>query len=254
MGVEVTDTAAAIARARAWESELPESERLFSDPYARLFAGGPAADEAVALFLTAPNFREQIRIRTRFIDDAVRAAFAAGTRQLIILGVGFDCRALRLREIAARGVKVFEVDFAAQLERKAEVLAAAGTEVPPFVSMIPTDFTAPAYEQRLTTDLEAAGFEAAAPVVVVWEGVVSYLTEEAANRGFRWIAGTGGAGSRLVFNYPISRFDPVDLLPRIRAHGFAWLDDCTLADVYGRYLPGTPPPGCDLYHLAVAWR
>ena len=38
MSVEVTDTAAAVARVRSWESQLPEEQRLFEDPYAHLFA------------------------------------------------------------------------------------------------------------------------------------------------------------------------------------------------------------------------
>ncbi len=96
MTVEITDTAAAVARVRSWESQLPEGQRLFDDPYARLFGGGEAADEAVERFLSAPIFREHVRLRTRFIDDAVRAALAAGLTQIVNLGVGFDCRTLRL--------------------------------------------------------------------------------------------------------------------------------------------------------------
>jgi len=91
-------------------------------------------------------------------------------------------------------------------------------------------------------------------VVIVWEGVLSYLDDIACDRTLEWIASVAAPGSRLVFNYPISRFDPDDLVPRIRRAGFVWLDDASLADVYGRYLPGDPPPGSDLYHLAVAWR
>src|SRR5262245_49744388 len=116
MSVEVTDTAAAIARVRSWERELPEGERLFDDPYAHLFADGAAADEAVALFLSAPLFRCHIRLRTRFIDDAVRAALADDVKQIVNLGAGFDCRALRLTEIPAAGAQVYEVDFASQLD------------------------------------------------------------------------------------------------------------------------------------------
>ena len=253
MNIEVTDTAAAIARVRSWEVVLPEEERLFSDPYAHLFAGGPAADEAVRLFLSVPIFRDHVRLRTRFIDDAVRAALAAGISQIVNLGVGFDCRTLRLGEIVERGAQVFEVDFAAQLERKAAILATASVRMPPFAHLIPADFTA-AFEGALMADLVAAGFDAAAPVVIVWEGVMSYLDDVACDRTLRWIAEAGGPGSRLVFNYPVSRFDPEDLQPRIAAAGFVWLDDASLADVYGRYLSGDPPAGSDLYRLAVAWR
>jgi methyltransferase (TIGR00027 family) len=130
MSVEITDTAAAVARVRSWESQLPEGERLFEDPYAHLFAGGEAAEEAVQRFLSAPIFREHIRLRTRFIDDAVRAAIAAGIAQVVNLGVGFDCRTLRLAEIAEHDAQVFEVDLGAQVERKAAILGAAGIAMP----------------------------------------------------------------------------------------------------------------------------
>ena len=253
MGVQVTDTAAAIARVRSWERDLPEAERLFDDPYAHLFAGAEGADEAVRLFLSAPVFRDQVRLRTRFVDDALRAALATGIRQVINLGVGFDCRPLRLVELAERGAQVFEVDLAAQLERKASILAAAGIAMPPFAHAIPADFTTD-FAAGLTRDLAAADFDAASPVIIVWEGVLGYLDDVACNRTLRWITSIASKGTRLVFNYPVSRFDPEDLLRRIRGAGFEWLDDTSLADVYGRYLSGDPPAGSDLYRLAVAWR
>jgi methyltransferase (TIGR00027 family) len=253
MSVEVTDTAAAVARVRSWESQLPEEQRLFEDPYAHLFAGGEAADEAVQRFLSAPIFREHIRLRTRFIDDAVRAAIAAGIAQVVNLGVGFDCRTLRLTEIAEHDAQVFEIDLGAQLERKAAILGAAGIAIPPFAHLIAADFTAE-FEGPLTADLIAAGFDVTPPVVIVWEGVLSYLDNVACDRTLRWITSISAEGSRLVFNYPVSRFHPDDLLPRIRSAGFVWLDDASLGDVYGRYLPGDPPLGNDLYRFAVAWR
>jgi methyltransferase (TIGR00027 family) len=253
MSVEVTDTAAAVARVRSWESQLPEEQRLFEDPYAHLFAGGEAADEVVQRFLSAPIFREHIRLRTRFIDDAVRAAIAAGIAQVVNLGVGFDCRTLRLTEIAEHDAQVFEVDLGAQVERKAAILGAAGIAMPPFAHLIAADFTAD-FEAPLTADLIAAGFDVTRPVVIVWEGVLSYLDNVACDRTLRWITSISAEGSRLVFNYPVSRFHPDDLLPRIRGAGFVWLDDASLGDVYGRYLPGDPPAGNDLYRFAVAWR
>jgi methyltransferase (TIGR00027 family) len=253
MSVEITDTAAAIARVRSWERELPADERLFDDPYAHLFAGGEGVDEAVRLLLSAPLFRDHVRLRTRFIDDAMRAALAASIGQIVNLGVGFDCRTLRLDEIAAQGAQVFEVDLAPQLERKVAILTAAGITMPPWAHLIAADFTAD-FASALTADLAAAGFDAAAPSIVVWEGVLGYLDDVACDRTLRWIAAISAPGSRLVFNYPVSRFDPDDLLPRIREAGFVWLDDVSLGAVYGRYLSGEPPFGSDLYRFAVAWR
>ena len=254
MGVEVTDTAAAVARVRSWEQELPSEERLFEDPYAHLFGGGEAADEAVRLFLSAPIFRCHVRLRTRFIDDALRAALAEGTKQIVNLGVGFDCRTLRLPEIAEQEAEVFEVDLPDQLQRKVAILAAAGVVLPSFAHLVGSDFGADDFPEKLSVDLAAATYDAKAPVVIVWEGVLSYLDDVACDRTLRWIAGTGGRGSRLVFNYPVSRFDPERLRTRILGVGFEWLDDASLADVYGRYLTGDPPEGSDLYRFAVAWR
>jgi methyltransferase (TIGR00027 family) len=254
MSVEVTDTAAAIARVRAWERELPAAERLFDDPYAHLFADGAAADEAVRLFLSAPLFRCHIRIRTRFIDDTVRAALADDVRQIVNLGAGFDSRALRLPEIAAAEADVYEVDLGAQLQRKVEILLRAGVAYPAFAHPVPADFTVDGFEVALGADLEAAGFDTGRPAIAICEGVFSYLDDAACDRMLHWVATMGSAGSRLVFNYPVSRFGPDDLVPRVRAAGFSWLDDASLADVYGRYFSDDPPPHGDLYRLAVAWR
>jgi methyltransferase (TIGR00027 family) len=238
---------------RSWDSALPEDQRLFDDPYANLFVGGAAAEEAVQLFLSAPIFREHVRLRTRFIDDALRAAVAAGITQVVNLGVGFDTRTLRLKELAEHGADVYEVDFAVQLERKTAILRAAGITLPTFAHLISADFNGE-FEAALSADLAAAGFDRTRPVCVIWEGVLSYLDDVACDRTLRWITSVSAPGSRLVFNYPVSRFDPEDLEPRISAAGFVWLDDASLGDVYGRYLPGDPPSGNELYHFAVAWR
>ncbi|MBB5069009.1 methyltransferase (TIGR00027 family) [Saccharopolyspora gloriosae] len=99
-------TAAAVAQERAVESAAPGA--LVRDPWARKLV-----DAAVA---AAPDSHQQWRwladgatpgsmvpamsgflaLRTRWIDDAVLAAVTAGARQVVVLGAGFDTRALRL--------------------------------------------------------------------------------------------------------------------------------------------------------------
>ena len=66
------------------------------------------------------------------------------------------------------------------------------------------------------------------------------------------MAGSGARGSRLVFNYNLSRFGPDAVRARVLEAGFATLADEALADTYRHYLGGEPPPGGDLYRLAVA--
>ena len=250
--IEVTDTAAAVARVRAEESALPPATRLFEDPFAYLFAGGAAGEAASELFRSVPFFREAIRLRTRFIDDTVRAALADGIREIVILGAGFDCRALRLPEIASVGARVFEVDFATQLDAKRALLVGAGIPVPEFLHPVPCDFHAPDFEATLSRRLSTAGFRAPSRVLFVWEGVISYLEDAAIARSLRWMASGGGPGSRLVFNYNLSRFGPDAIRARVLEAGFATLADEPLADTYRRYLGGEPPPGGDLHRIAVA--
>ena len=62
--IEVTDTAAAIARVRAEESALPPEQRLFDDPYARLFVGGAPIKWIIVLaqLLRLPGELHQINL------------------------------------------------------------------------------------------------------------------------------------------------------------------------------------------------
>jgi methyltransferase (TIGR00027 family) len=64
--------------------------------------------------------------RTRFFDDQVLAAIGRGTSQVVILGAGYDDRALRFR---APGVRYFEIDHPAtqaDKRRRLEALTAPG--------------------------------------------------------------------------------------------------------------------------------
>jgi methyltransferase (TIGR00027 family) len=250
--IDVTDTAAAIARLRAAESELPAEQRLFDDPFARHFSGGAEADEALAQFLRVPFFADAIRVRTRYIDDAVRAAVSDGMRQLVLLGAGFDCRAFRLHEIARAGARVFEVDYAAQLARKRGILDAAGVPLPESVRAVASDFEAEGYDARLASDLGAAGFVAERPVLFVCEGVLGYLKDPEIDRCLRLMATAGARGSRAVFNYGTVNVAPERLAERVHIAGFTALEDHTLGALYVRYIGGTPPAGGEFQRIALA--
>jgi methyltransferase (TIGR00027 family) len=59
--------------------------------------------------------------RTRLIDDWIGDAAAAGAQQVVLLGAGFDCRALRLPRLAK--IPTFELDRPQLLEEKRKRLA-----------------------------------------------------------------------------------------------------------------------------------
>ena len=106
---------------------------MFSDPYARHFVParqrallGPAHLPPVRALLEgyfdwrAPGARTSGAARTRLIDDWVREALAAFVEQVVILGAGFDCRALRMKEL--KNIPVFEVDRPAMIAHKERIV------------------------------------------------------------------------------------------------------------------------------------
>lgn len=129
--------------------------------------------------------------RTVAVDDAVREHGAA---QVVVLGAGLDSRAWRLPELAP--ATVFEVDHPASQADKQRRLGAlvpvAGRVVPVAVDLA---------EDPLADALLAAGLDAARPTTWVWEGVVPYLTRDAAISTLVQLAVLSAPGSRLVVQY-----------------------------------------------------
>lgn len=175
----VADTAFSIAAVRAEEGQRPPAARLFDDPYAAFFAAaGAHAAESTQRYLDLPFFRDGVRLRTRYIDDAVREGLKAGPNQIVLLGAGFDARGLRMPEIAAHHASVYEVDTAEQLARKGDVLAAAGVEVPARVRYVPFEWGSADFDTVLAAALEASGFRRGEGAIFVWEGVIGYIGSE----------------------------------------------------------------------------
>jgi methyltransferase (TIGR00027 family) len=249
----VADTAYSIALVRAQEAELPAGERLFEDPYGAIFAAaGEHAREGTERFLALPFFRAGVRLRTRFIDDAVREGLGAGLDQLVLLGAGFDARGLRMPEIARHHATVFEVDLPAQLDRKGAILRAAGVTLPPSIAYVPCDFAVPDFGDALLASLEARGFRRGAGAIFVWEGVLGYIDADTIDRSLAFMVRAGGPGTRLVLTFGHADFDAFNTLDRIRRAGFTMREDLGGDALFRRYLSGEPHPNAWLIRLGVA--
>ena len=108
-------------------------------------------------------------IRTRYFDDwLLRVTGETGIRQVVLLAAGLDTRAFRLAWPAS--THLFEVDKAAVLHDKAQVLAAAGAQPACTRTVIEADLTAP-----WTASLLAAGFAAQQAAIWLLEGFLFYL-------------------------------------------------------------------------------
>lgn len=202
-------TAQWVAAARGLGRLLPESTRLADDPYGLAFASPalgrlidrtraawPDGADAIARVPGLSLWIVYMQVRTRLIDDAVRAFVAGGGRQVVVLGAGYDCRALRLRELD--GARVIEVDHPATQHHKRAVLARLAVTSP-------VDYLAWDFETHPLDDLPGAladaGLDAGAPSLTIWEGVTMYLTDAAIDASLRAIATWSTAGSVLAMTY-----------------------------------------------------
>lgn len=253
MSLTAADTAFAIAFVRADEMRRSPSERLFEDPFARIFdAAGDHAREGTKRFIELPFFLDAVRLRTRALDEVVREALAAGTKQIVLLGAGFDMRAHRMPEIAASGATVIEVDLLSQLERKRDLLEAAGVSIPAHVKVVASDFSASAFDVTLARDLERAGFRKNEAAVFVWEGVIAYLDADAVDRTLRFVATAAGAGTRLAFELVPMAFDPPAEI-RTKSAGFSRFQQISFDALWRKWLPGEPHPNAASLFVGVAF-
>ncbi|MGO9196399.1 MAG: class I SAM-dependent methyltransferase [Acidimicrobiales bacterium] len=285
-----SNTAAYMALFRAVESGGPYDPRLFEDPLAikllprslRAVAGIariPLVGRAVPALLDIgwPLTRSSGVVRTRLIDEMVVDAIGGGATQMVILGAGLDSRAYRLAE--AQRVTVFEVDHPATQRAKRARLHALGTPLG-HVCFLSVDFEVDDVASRL----EAARFEPRSRSVVLWEGVVSYLTSAAVDHNFDLLSRLCSPASRLIFTYVDARaldgsvdfeearrwkswvrfngepfifgFRPDELPAYLAERGFRLESDRTTAEVARSYAAtlGRDEPGSDLYRVAMATR
>ncbi len=194
-------TAQGIAIVRAIESEKPADRRICYDPYARLLIN-PVLAAFVRFFMKlgyaerrGPGVWEFLTARERYIDDYLLACLDEGIQQLVVLGAGFDSRAYRFEQLCNR--RVFEVDHPATQNVKLAKLRKVWGELPAHVVYVPVDFETETLADRLL----ANGYDPHAKTLFIWQGVIHYLTPEAADNTLAFIAHNSGAGSSLVFDY-----------------------------------------------------
>ena len=136
------------------------------------------------------GFLRFLVLRTRFFDEAVVRALDDGVRQIVILGAGYDARALRFR---TPGVRFFEVDHPATQADKRARLEQVGASLDG-ITFVTADFT----EAELAAALAAAGHDPAQPTQFLCEGVLRYLPEQWFHELLRVPAQLATQGSELA--------------------------------------------------------
>jgi methyltransferase (TIGR00027 family) len=135
--------------------------------------------------------------RTRFFDDQVIAAVANGAGQVVVVGAGYDDRALRFR---SPGVRYFELDHPATQADKARRLRSMGVSAAEMV-LTPIDFRYDAVGPVLA----GCGHDPATRSLFVVEGVLVYLDQGTVLRLLAGLAGRASAHSRLAASLATQR-------------------------------------------------
>jgi methyltransferase (TIGR00027 family) len=288
---KTSQTAQYITFCRALETQEQPARRLFNDPFAFALLSGsyrmlarlahfPILGKLVysILDLGWPYTRSSAVVRTRAIDDLVSDAIRSGVRQLVLLGAGLDSRGCRLGETAETAV--FEVDHPATQRMKKERLHACMGKLPTNIRYVAIDFERDALEAKLIE----SGYNPAVQAIVVWEGVIDYLTESAVQSTLAVLARVLVPSSLLIFTYthkgaldgsktfPGARrwrswssissepflfgFNPNTLAEVLKQHLFLLQSDESTEEIAQRYCSplGRIEPGNRAYRVATARR
>lgn len=266
----------------------PKGGRLFTDDYAHLFLSGrlrlasriaafPAGERWLYRYMQRriPGALASGIARTRYIDDLLEGRLAGGARQVILLGAGFDTRALRLP--ALQQVGVLEIDHPDTAERKKRLLQKVLQQLPAQVRFLSIDFN----RQGLAELFRQQGIVISQPTVILWEGVTNYLQRAAVDDVLR-LVGRFPAGSAMIFTYVHRRvleepagwygaerliadlerieekwtcgFLPEELPDYLREFGLRLVEDLGAAEYRERYMPERTEllRGYEFYRVAIA--
>jgi methyltransferase (TIGR00027 family) len=166
----VSDTARWVAMYRAIESQRPDA--LFRDVHAERLAGSRGREILAKMPRAMRSYSWPMVIRTKVIDDLVLEAVAAGADRVLNLAAGFDTRPYRLASLPA-SLKWIEADLPGIVDEKERALS---RETPRCRLTRERVDLANVDERRAFLD---RALEGASRAVVVTEGLLLYLDEEA---------------------------------------------------------------------------
>ena len=163
---DVGSTAFIIAAYHA-EEEFNDNP-LFASKYAKLFMtedGQNKADEYSQLF---PVGKKMIRYRIKFFDDIIHENIENGTKQVVILGSGFDMRAC---DYIDRDVVFYDIDQFSMIKYKKAVIEKNKIIYPG--RFIECNYV----EENVISKLSSKGFDFSLRTLFIWEGNVFYLSK-----------------------------------------------------------------------------
>ncbi len=165
----------------------------------RFIFGNPLVRKYIYRRIPAKGMYEYVIARTKYMDSIFKEALMQRFDQILILGAGFDTRALRFQELSEK-TNIFELDAPTTQQAKIAQYHKRGLTIPPNLMFVPIDFD----KESLSAKLEEAGFERHKRSLFVLEGLLMYLQPGSVDETFRIIQGFAGAGSQVVFDHVYS--------------------------------------------------
>jgi methyltransferase (TIGR00027 family) len=155
-----------------------------------------APDSIVDASLRRSPAYANVIIRTRYAEDALKAAVSTGARQYVLVGAGFDSFILR-RPAYAADLEIFEIDHPATQGLKTQRIKELGISLPNSVHFVASDLSM----ENVAGALSRSSFREDLKSFFSWLGVSMYLTRAANIATLRSIARCALPGSELVLTY-----------------------------------------------------
>ena len=184
-GPSLTARIVALARSRLERPQTPEGDPGIEN---HLYAGL----RVPMWWWIDPGLRRWIAARTRFFDHATLAAIDGSISQIVIVGAGYDGRALRFRR---SGTRFFEIDQAITQRDKLRRLEALGV-APDAVTFIAHDLS----RGDLAGAMAAAGHASDRATLFICEGLLLYLEPQVGEDLLRTLRERAAPGSRLALS------------------------------------------------------
>ena len=146
-----------------------------------------------------PGVYEYVLARTKFFDDVFIRSLSESIPQIVMLGAGYDTRALRFKAFN-NNTRIIEFDMAATQNRKRHCLKKNNINIPEYLTLFPIDFN----QQSLEKVLISSGYKSDKRTLFIWEGVSMYLEIQAVKETLKCIAQSAHHDSLLAFDYAIS--------------------------------------------------
>nr|WP_315247640.1 SAM-dependent methyltransferase [uncultured Flavobacterium sp.] len=279
-------TAQYMALFRALETKRNSNDKLFSDEYAihfleaKLRFASRISKYAIIRKYISNTIQKKIPgalssgiARTKYIDDLLKSTITNGVKQVIILGAGFDTRALRLAFLES--IPVIEIDHPNTSKFKIATYKSRIGQLPKNIEFYQIDFN----KQSLEKLAEQHNFDFTKPTTVIWEGVTNYLTEDAIKNTFEFIK-KFTTNSYVIFTYvhkdilenPGSflggeklltdlnkleekwtfGFKPEELSDYLKSFDMMLIEDMGAIEYRSKYLPNRDEKGYEFYRAAIA--